>query len=340
MDIIEEHFGYVSETEIKKITLKNNFGTTVSLINFGAVIQSVILPDRSGEFSEITLNYDTIEEYISDKNYFGATVGRVANRIRDGRFFIEGKEYQLTKNENSKNHLHGGFSGFNKKIWSHVSWKNDRIASVRMSYLSPDGEEGYPGNLNAEITYTLDNSNSFIINYKAVSDKKTPVNLTNHTYLNLSGTEKNKTILGHLLKVNSSFYLEVDKELIPTGRFLDVKDSALNFKEFKRIGEKIKETKGGFDNCYVFASDHGNMYHAVTLSDPLSGRNLDIFTDKPGLQIYTGNHLDPPFRAICCETQNYPDSVNRSEFPDPVISPGDVYNRTTFCRFTISSDCV
>jgi aldose 1-epimerase len=338
MDIIEEHFGYVNKTEIKKITLKNDFGTTVSLINFGAIIQSIILPDRFGKFSEVALNYDSVEEYVKDESYFGATIGRFANRIKDGQFSIEDQEYQLTKNENGKNHLHGGYSGFNKKIWSYESWKNDRIASVRMSYLSPDGEEGYPGNLNAEVTFTLDNSNSFIINYQAVSDKKTPVNMTNHTYLNLSGTDKNKTIKGHLLKINSGFYLEYDKELIPTGRFLDVEDGAMNFKEFKRLGDNLKEVGGGLDHCYVFASDQGKMFHALTLYDPLSGRNLDVFTDKPGVQIYTANHLDPPHRAICFETQNYPDSVNHSEFPDTLISPGDLYNRTIFCRFTISGD--
>ncbi len=338
MNIIEENFGFIDDKEVKKITLLNDKGSSVSLINYGAIIQSIILPDRFGESAEITLNYDNLEEYINDKHYFGATVGRFANRIKNGAFSIDGEKYQLGKNENGKNHLHGGFSGFNKKLWSYETWKNDRISSVRMHYTSPDGEEGYPGNLKVDVTYTLDNKNSFIINYNAVTDKKTPVNLTNHAYLNLSGVEKYKTILGHLLQINSGFYLETDDELIPTGRILDVKEGPMNFKEARRIGEKISETGTGYDNCYVFPSDRGNMYHALTLSDPLSGRTLDLFSDKPGVQIYTANNIDPPHRAVCCETQNFPDSVNQPDFPDPFISPGEVYSRNVFCRFTISSD--
>ena len=340
MQVIEEHFGYIEEKEIKKITLKNDSGVSVSVINYGAIVQSIILPDRFGKYSEITLNYDTLDGYINDTSYFGATVGRFANRIRNGVFLIDGKKYSVACNENEKNHLHGGFSGFNKKVWSCESWSNERISSARMKYRSPDGEEGYPGNLDVEVTYTLDKKNSFIINYKAASDKKTPVNLTNHSYLNLSGVDGKKTILGHLLQVNSGFYLETDDELIPTGKIIDVKDGPMNFKDFRRIGERIKETGKGYDHCFLFPSDHGKMYHALTMYDPLSGRRLELFTDKPGVQIYTANHLTPPHRAVCCETQNFPDSVNHPEFPDPFISPGEIYDRTVFCRFTISDDCV
>ena len=279
MNIREENFGYIDGAEIKKLILKNDKGIKISLINYGAVIQSIILPDRFGEFDEITLNYETLEEYIKDTKYTGAAVGRFANRIKNGAFSINSEKYQLSRNENGKNHLHGGFSGFNKKIWSYEAWSNERIASVRMKYRSPDGEEGYPGNLDAEITYTLDNNDSFIINYKAESDKKTPVNLTNHAYLNLSGVRKSETVLGHMLQVNSGFYLETDGEMIPTGRIVDVKDGPMNFKEFRRIGERIKDTGEGYDHCFVFPSDRGNMYHALTLFDPLSGRKLDLFTD-------------------------------------------------------------
>ena len=209
---------------------------------------------------------------------------------------------------------------------------------VRMKYRSPDGEEGYPGTMDTEITFTLDKKDSFIINYKASSDKKTPVNMSNHAYLNLSGTDGTKTVLGHILQVNSSFFLETDDELIPTGRIIDVKEGPMNFKDPRRIGERIKETGAGYDTCFVFPSDRGKMYHALTLSDPLSGRILDLFTDKPGVQVYTANHIDPPHRAVCCETQNYPDSVNNPDFPDPFILPGEIYDRTVFCRFTISDD--
>ncbi len=340
MDIVEEHFGYLDDSEIKKITLKNGSGISVSLINYGAIVQSMIVPDRFGNSAEITLNFDNLEDYVKDTSYLGATVGRFANRIKNGFFRIDGENFHVNINENGKNHLHGGICGFNKKIWSFESWKNDRIASVRMKYMSPDGEEGYPGNLSVEVTYTLDEKNCFIINYLAETDKKTPVNLTNHTYLNLSGTEDRKTVLGHLLQVNSGFYIETDDEKIPTGRILDVKEGPWNFKELRRIGERIRETGTGYDECYIFPSDRGKMYHALTLFDPLSGRKLDIYTDKPGVQIYTANHLDPPHKAICCETQNYPDSVNHSDFPDPFISPGEIYNRTVFCRFTISDDYV
>ena len=195
MNILEENFGYLDGTEIKKIILKNDSGIKISLINYGAVIQSIIVPDRFGEFDEISLSYETLEEYIKDTGYTGATIGRFANRIKDGAFSINGEKYQLSKNENGKNHLHGGFSGLHKRIWSYESWSNERIASVRMKYRSPDGEEGYPGNLDVEITFTLDNKDSFIINYKAESDKKTPVNLTNHACLNLSGVKKKQNCL-------------------------------------------------------------------------------------------------------------------------------------------------
>ena len=339
MKIFEEKFGSIDGNEIKKIILKNDSGIKISLINYGAVIQSIILPDRFGEFSEISRGYETLEEYVNDTEYTGATVGRFANRIKDGSFSVDGEKYQLSKNENGKNHLHGGFSGFNKKIWSYEAWSNKRIASVRMKYISPDGDEGFPGNLNVETTFTLDEKDSFIINYRAESDKKTPINLTNHAYMNFSGIEHGKTVLGHMLQVNSGFYIETDDEMIPTGRILDVKDGPMNFKEFRRIGERIKETGAGYDHCFVFPSDRGNMYHALTLYDPLSGRKLDVFTDNEAVQVYTANHSDPPHCAVCFETQNFPDSVNKPDFPDPFISPGEVYNRTVFCRFTISDDC-
>ncbi len=346
MEIEEEFFGSLkNRDEIKKITLKNPNGIAVSLINYGAIIQSVILPDRYGELSNVVLNYDNLEEYIKDSSYLGATVGRFANRIRGGSFRINNEIYQLARNEKGITHLHGGDEGFGKKYWSYKCWKTERVASVRMRYISPDGEEGYPGELDTEITFTLDINNSFIINYKCSSDKVTPVNLTNHSYFNLTGTDTGATVLGHLLKINSSLYLETDNNLIPTGKFLDVKDGFMNFRELRRIGELIKGTAGktgvtGYDDCYVLAVDEGKMFHAVTAADPLSGRMIDLFTDQPGVQLYTANYMDPPHCAVCFETQNFPDSVNNPDFPNPFISPGDIYNRTTFFRFTIFNDYV
>ncbi len=338
MEIVEECFGYLEDKEVKKITLKNDYGMSVSVINYGATIQSIVVPDRSGNLLEILLNFKTLEEYVNDTKYRGSIVGRYANMIKDGILNIDGMEYQLSKNEDGKHHSRGGFFGFNKKLWSCEAWSNNRIASVKMTYRSPDGEEGYPGTLDAEVVFTLDNKNSFIISYTAETDKKTILNLSHPVFLNLSGIEECKSILGHFLQIHSGFYLETDDRMIPTGKVLEVKDGPINFKVLRKIGERIKETKLGYNNCFIFPGYTGDMFHALTLSDPLSGLSLDLLMDKPGLHICTANFIDPPHCAVCIEPQNYTKVINNPDLSSPILCPGEVYNRTVFLRFNVLKD--
>ena len=333
---------------IRSYTLKNKNGMEVKCTNYGAIISSIKVPDRMGIFADVALGYDSVEGYINavDRPYFGAVVGRYGNRIAKGKFTIDGKEYSL-KTNNGENHLHGGLMGFDKVVWTaKMAGEN----SVAFSYTARDGEEGYPGNLAVTVTYTLTDDNEIKIDYLATTDKKTPVNLTNHTYFNLAG-EGAPTILDHELMINADAFTPVDKGLIPTGELRPVETTPFDFRTAKTIGRDIGlenqqlEFGLGYDHNWVLNKGNGGMTLAATVYEPKSGRFMEVFTEEPGIQFYCGNFLNGCLvgksgkvynhrSALCLETQHYPDSPNQPAFPSTILEPGQTYATTTIYKFS------
>jgi aldose 1-epimerase len=326
---------------IKKYSLKNSQGMQVDFINYGGIITSIKVPDREGHFSDVVLGFENPESYIDDHPYFGALIGRYGNRIAKGKFTLHGKTYTLAVN-NGPNHLHGGLKGFDKKFWN-IEEKSHN--SYLLSYLSVDGEEGYPGTLSVEVTYTLTDDNEIKIIYSATSDKPTHVNLTNHTYFNLTGDNK-IPILDHEIMINADQFTVVDKDLTPTGQLRHVKGSEMDFTSPKKIGQDILKVKegGGYDHNFVLRDWNGKLKQAATLYEPVSGRFLEVLTTEPGLQFYSGNFLDGTLvgkdndvyqkhDGLCLETQHYPDSPNHHDFPSTILKPGEVYSSTTIYKF-------
>jgi len=342
-------FGKTLEgTKVDEYTLKNSQGMIVKLTNFGATITEITVPDRNGKFDNVTLGFDKVEDYTSDANqHFGATTGRVANRIARGKFKVDGKEYQVAIN-NGKNHLHGG----TKKSLDRVVWTakpSSKEQKIEFTYSSPDGEEGFPGKLDVKVTYELTDKGELVINYEAVTDKATPVNLTNHAYFNLAGAGS-KTILDHQLMVNADKYTVADDELIPTGKIDPVAGTPLDFRQMKRIGadiEKLDNTGAkGYDHCFVLNKRFpGERDLAAKLRDPSSGRVLTVSTDQPGVQLYTGNFLtDKKGRdgkaygkrsALCLETFALTNSMNTPGFPDVILRPGQTYRQVCVYAFSV-----
>lgn len=329
--------------EIELYTVVNKGGLKVRIITFGAGIPSLEVPDRNGKLVDITLGYDALEGYVNDPAYFGGVVGRYGNRIANGRFELNGIEYQLARN-NGDNHLHGGIKGFNKVVWTAEPFEKQDAAGVKLSYLSKDGEEGYPGNLSSAVTYTLNDENELEISYTATTDKPTPINLTQHTYFNLTGPGK-RDILGHELMLNADRYTPVDEGLIPTGEIASVKNSPLDFTTSKPIGDDIDRVKGGYDLNYVLNSPGGKLALAATIYEPSSGRVMEVFTTEPGIQFYSGNFLDGTITGksgtiydrhfgFCLETQHFPDSPNKPQFPSAILNPGETYSHETVLRFS------
>jgi aldose 1-epimerase len=313
----------------------------VDFINYGGIITSIKVPDREGHFSDVVLGFENPEYYIDDHPYFGALIGRYGNRIAKGKFTLHGKTYTLAVN-NGPNHLHGGLKGFDKKFWN-IEEKSHN--SYLLSYLSVDGEEGYPGTLSVEVTYTLTDDNEIKIIYSATSDKPTHVNLTNHTYFNLTGDNK-IPILDHEIMINADQFTVVDKDLTPTGQLRHVKGSEMDFTSPKKIGQDILKVKegGGYDHNFVLRDWNGKLKQAATLYEPVSGRFLEVLTTEPGLQFYSGNFLDGTLvgkdndvyqkhDGLCLETQHYPDSPNHHDFPSTILKPGEVYSSTTIYKF-------
>jgi aldose 1-epimerase len=341
MDIRRQSYGATAEgEEVELFILENSNGLGARLITYGCILTSVRMPDRSGKIEEITLGFDTLEGYLGRHPYFGALVGRFANRIAGGRFELEGKRYELARNEKDRTHIHGGHRGFDKRLW-----KAEEIpgkAGVRFSYTSPDGEEGYPGNLMVTATYTLSENNELAFDYRAQTDKATPVNLTNHAYWNL-GAAGSGPIYDHLLRLSCSRYLPVDGQLIPTGEVLPVEGTALDFTTEKRVGRDMGQLPGGYDHCFVADREGAGALPVARLFDPASGRGMEISTTKPAVQLYTGNFLDglrgaggklfQKHGALCLETEYYPDAVNHPEFPSAILYPGELYHHTTVHRF-------
>lgn len=340
----EEPFGQTPDgREVMLYTLINPNGLRARITNYGAILVSLEVPDRKGELADITLGFDSLEGYLKVHPYFGATVGRYANRIGKAQFTLDGVVYKLAAN-NGENHLHGGIKGFDKAVWKPEDVKVESQKTwVKMSYISEDGEEGYPGNMACTVTYTLTGDNELKISYEAEADKKTIVNLTNHSYFNLAG-QGTGDILGHELMLNADKYTPVDAGLIPTGEIRSVQNSPMDFTSSMSIGSRINQVEGGYDHNYVLNSG-GTPVLCAEVYEPTSGRVMTIHTTEPGVQLYTGNFLDGTLigkggkiykkhYAFCLETQHFPDSPNKSNFPTVVLLPGQKYTSETIYKFS------
>jgi aldose 1-epimerase len=332
--------------------LKNKNGVEVAITTYGGAVVSLKVPDRNGKLGDVVLGYDSLEGYENDKAYLGAIVGRYANRIAHAQFTLDGKAYTLAKN-NGENSLHGGIKGFNKKVWTanEIPAKNGQ--ALELTYLSKDGEEGFPGNLHVRVVYTLADSNELKIEYTATTDKKTVVNLTNHSYFNLLGVGLGSgDILGHVLMIEADKFTPVDSSLIPTGELRDVAGTPFDFRKPTAIGARIDSDDeqiklgGGYDHNFVLRRKAGDPISlAARVVEPASGRILEVWTTEPGVQFYTGNFLDGSAHgkggvayakrsAFCLETQHFPDSPNQPKFPSVVLSPGEHYHTTTIYKFS------
>ncbi len=329
-------------TPIKEFTLQNNRGVIIKILNLGGIITSIITPDKEGIPSDIVLGYDSAEPYLENPAYFGAIIGRVTNRISHAGFKIDDKEYKITSN--FKNYtLHGGIKGFDKKVWDAKPYKTTDEQGVELTCLSADGEEGFPGNLKVRVIYRLTDENEFITEYFAVTDKPTHVNLTNHAYFNLSGKEN---VFDQRILILSDKILATDQNILPTGQYVSVENTAFDFRTMHAIGDKIGDTEVGYDHCYVFDKPANEMTPVAKAHDPHSGRVMEVYSTYPALQFYTGNYLEgitgkngQDYRnhgAFCLETQLFPDAANRPEFPSTLLQPGDFYSHVTVLRFGIA----
>jgi aldose 1-epimerase len=330
---------------VKIYTLTNGKGMVAKVTEYGAMLTELWVPDRDGKFTDVVLGFDSLEQYLNGPSFFGSTVGRVANRIAKGKFMLDGKEYVLATNR-PPNHLHGGFKGFDKRVWkSRPLPVTDSVVAVEFTYTSPDGEEGYPGTLNVTVVYSLTDANELRIDYTATTDKATPVNLTNHSFFNLAGAG---SVLNHLLTLNADHYTPADATLIPTGEIVPVKGTGLDFTKPRRMGERIDEFRSfanGYDHNFVLNSGGGKLARCARVEEPKSGRVMEIRTTEPGVQFFTGNRLDGKFTGIggvtyrqhggfCLEPHHFPDSINKTNFPSVVLRPGEVFKSSTAYQFT------
>ena len=343
MTLEHSEFGKTPDGKtIELYTLKNGSGLTVKLINYGATVVSVETPDRNDKLANIALGHGSLESWLANPCYFGCTVGRYGNRIAGGVFGIGDNIYTLEKND-GENHLHGGVAGFHKALWAAEGKTDESSASVVFTRTSPDGEANYPGNLQVTVTYTLTDDNELKIDYSATTDKPTVVNLTNHTYWNLTGNAAEQTVLDHELTMNCNLYLPVNQNLIPSGDLVAVADTPMNFVNNHTIGERIADVPGGYDHCYVVNRNVDGLTQAARVYEPKSGRVLEIFTTEPGIQFYSGNFLSgkadnggfEKHHGFCLETQHYPDSPNQPHFPSTQLNPGETYTSTTVHKFSV-----
>ena len=344
-------FGKTADgTIIEKYSLKNENGVKLDVITYGGRITSLKVPNKDGKLENVVLNFDNIQDYEKDNPFFGALIGRYGNRIANGKFTLEGNEYNLATND-GKNHLHGGVKGFDRVIWTAEPMESENGSALKLLYKSKDGEEGYPGNLDVEVIYTLTNDNEVEVSYKATTDKATVVNLTQHAYFNLTG-DFSKDILNHDIVIAADAYLPVDETLIPTGEIRNVEGTPFDFTSVKKIGkeinadnEQLKRGKG-YDHCWVLNGEKGNMRMVASAYDETSGRLMEIFSKEPAIQFYTGNFLDGTLpmpnggtyahrTGFCLETQHYPDSPNQAEFPATVLQPGETYSTKTTFKFSV-----
>ena len=348
----KEAWGNVNGQEVHLYTLTNASGAYVKISNFGGVVQAIGVPDSKGEIADVALGFDTPQGYINYGPYFGTLIGRYGNRIAKGKFTLNGNEYTLATN-NGVNHLHGGPTGFHDRIWKIEQIPAEKgNTALKLTYTSADGEEGYPGTLKVAVVYTWTKDNQLKIEYEAETDKPTVLNLTNHSYFNLSGG-KDKTILGEIMTIHASRYTAVDETLIPTGELPEVAGTMMDFTSPKAIGRDIGELGGGLDGVHGGGYDHnfvlrdkpGELITAAFVYNPVSGRTLETLTTEPGIQFYTGNFLDGSFEGkgvvigkhvgYCLETQHFPDSPNHPSFPSTTLLPGQKFQSTTIYKFGV-----
>lgn len=342
-------FGTLSDGQaVDLYTLHNAAGMTAKISNYGGTIVSLTAPDKDGKFEEVTLGMDSLAGYEKGVPFFGALIGRYGNRIAKGKFDLDGKTYTLPTN-NGPNSLHGGAKGFDKRVWTATPVEGDE-PTLKLTYVSKDGEEGYPGTLNVEVTYTLQKDNALKIDYKATTDKPTVVNLTNHTYFNLTGGVK-RDILDHVVTIYADKFIPVSKDLIPTGELQPVAGTPFDFTKPRVIGQSINDSTdvqikngGGYDHAWVLTDSSKSMKKVATVMEPTSGRVMEVQSTEPAVQFYTGNFLDGTLSgrgvtykkryALCLETEHYPDSPNQPKFPSTVLRPGQTYQTTTIYTFS------
>ena len=345
----KELWGRVDNKDVYLFTLENKNGMKATITNYGGILTSLYAPDTDGTFGDVVLGFDSLSGYTSDYYvnhcpYFGALIGRYGNRIANGEFKLNGKLYKLPKND-GVNTLHGGTKGFDKVVWDADTVSTDEGPAVKLKYLSKDGEEGFPGDLNVTVEYTLTNNNELKIHYEATTDKPTVVNLTHHSYFNLSG-QGNGNILNEELMLNADKYTPVNSRLIPTGEIKDVAGTPFDFRKPEAIGARIDKVPGGYDHNFVLNDPGTGIRLAAKVYDPASKREMEVYTDQPGVQFYTGNFLDGTLTgkdgkkydkhyAFCLETQHFPDSPNEPKFPSTVLNPGSTYNTTTIYKFSV-----
>lgn len=349
--ITKREFGKLPNgTTVYLYTLANQQGMQVKITNYGGIITSVLVPDKEGQFGDVVLGYDHLRGYLEKTPYFGAIVGRYGNRIASGKFTLNGVEYSLAIN-NGPNALHGGLKGFDKVVWEPKEINQDGKPGLQLKYVSKDMEEGYPGKLDVTITYLLTNKNEIQIDYQATTDKKTVLNLTNHSYFNLKD-DGASTILDHQIMINADRFTPVDQTLIPTGELRPVEGTPFDFRQPQKIGERIEADDqqikfgGGYDHNFVLNGQAGTLRLAARVREATTGRVLEVFTTQPGVQFYTGNFLDGSItgkngtvygrrHGFCLETQHFPDSPNHPNFPSTVLAPGEKYHEVTVFKFSV-----
>ena len=349
--IEKKQFGTTKEGQnVDQYLFKSKSGMQISIITYGGIITSWTAADKNGDYKDIVLGYNTLEEYETETPYFGALIGRYGNRIANGIFSLNDTTYTLAVN-NGVNHLHGGLKGFDKVVWEAESMTSDTEASLVLKYLSKDMEEGYPGNLATTVTYTLNDNDQLEVKYEAITDKTTIVNLTQHSYFNLTA-DFNQTVLDHELIINADSFIPVDETLIPFGNLSDVSQTPFDFRASKRIGQHINDENTqlinglGYDHCWALNDQDKGMRFAASAYEPVSGRLLEVFTDEPGIQFYSGNFLDGSLPSksggvyeqrtgFCLETQHYPDSPNQENFPSVVLHPDEKYESNTTFKLSV-----
>jgi aldose 1-epimerase len=345
--ISQTHFGTTPRGEnVSLFTLTNAAGMEVKITNFGGVVTAINVPDKQGQFADVALGFDELEPYLQDSPYFGALIGRFGNRIAKGRFELDGQVFELATN-NDPNHLHGGVQGFDKVVWSPTTFATPTEIGLKLFYLSPNGDQGYPGNLQVMVTYTLTADNALQVDYHAVTDKPTPINLTQHSYFNLAGQGD---VLEHQAMINADTFVPIDATSIPLGHLQTVADTPFDFRSAKAIGADINADDQqivcgqGYDHNFVLnKSKPKELSLAAKVVEPVSGRVLEVYTEEPGVQFYTGNFLDGSLRGkgktyahrtgFCLEPQHFPDSPNQPDFPSTILQPGDEYFSRTLFKF-------
>jgi aldose 1-epimerase len=344
MKIESTPFGKTASGEdVTRFELHNSHGHSVSVMNWGASLLDVNVPDREGKLANVNLSFDTLEPYLDGHPYFGSTVGRFCNRIAEGKFTIDGKEYSVTLNA-GKHHLHGGKTNFTYQNWAGESYETDNAVGVRFQLTSPDGQEGYPGTVQATVDYQWNDDNELRIEFSATTDAATHVNLCNHSYWNLGGAGSGSA-MNHIALIEADQSLDVDEDLIPSGQLNDVDGTVLDFRQPTAIGDRVGELTAtkGYDHCYVVRGEAGTLRPAARVVDPKTGRVLEIETTQPGMQLYTANHLPGDdgsngyggHEAFCLETQHYPNTPNRDNFPSTLLKPGEKLNEVTVHRFSV-----